>query len=144
MAYAMDDRVAVAAAYDDCGSSIEVAERFGCSESWVRCLIQHRREDGTLEPRSSARPDDQRTYDDADEQKIRALIRIKLDATLVQVAQTMGRHGHWKVISTIAAMPVRGIEASASFDGATDTELFVTFVRAAWVPTFVPGHTAFT
>jgi transposase len=38
-------------------------------------------------------------------------------------------HGHWKVISTIAAMTVRGIESSASFDGATDTELFLTFVR---------------
>jgi transposase len=44
-------------------------------------------------------------------------------------------HGHWKIISTIAAMSVRGIEASASFDGATDTELFVTFVREALVPT---------
>ena len=49
-------------------------------------------------------------------------------------------HGHWKVISTIAAMTVRGIEASASFDGATDTELFVTFVREALVPTLVPGQ----
>jgi transposase len=47
-------------------------------------------------------------------------------------------HGHWKVISTIAAMTVRGIEASASFDGATDTELFVTFVREALVPMLGP------
>ena len=36
-------------------------------------------------------------------------------------------HGHWKVLSTIAAMTVDGVVASASFDGATDTELFVTF-----------------
>ena len=49
-------------------------------------------------------------------------------------------HGHWKVISTIAAMTVRGIEASASFDGATDGELFVTFVREALVPMLVPGQ----
>jgi transposase len=49
-------------------------------------------------------------------------------------------HGHGKVISTIAAMTVRGIEASASFDGATDTELFVTFVREALVPMLVPGQ----
>jgi len=49
-------------------------------------------------------------------------------------------HGHWKVISTIAAMTVRGIQASASFDGATDTELFVTFVREALVPMLSPGQ----
>jgi len=49
-------------------------------------------------------------------------------------------HGHWKVISTIAAMSVRGIITSASFDGATDTELFVTFVRDALVPVLRPGQ----
>jgi transposase len=48
--------------------------------------------------------------------------------------------GHWKVIRTIAAMSLRGIEASASFDGATDTELFVTFVREALVPALQPGQ----
>jgi transposase len=49
-------------------------------------------------------------------------------------------HGHWKVISTIAAMTTRGIICSASFDGATDTELFVTFVREALVPMLSPGQ----
>jgi transposase len=49
-------------------------------------------------------------------------------------------HGHWKVLSTIAAMTVGGIVASGSFDGATDTELFVTFVREALVKVLVPGQ----
>jgi transposase len=49
-------------------------------------------------------------------------------------------HGHWKVISTIAAMTVQGMICSASFDGATDSELFVTFVREALVPTLKPGQ----
>jgi transposase len=49
-------------------------------------------------------------------------------------------HGHWKVISTIAALSTRGILCSASFDGATDTELFVTFVGQALVPTLRPGQ----
>ena len=49
-------------------------------------------------------------------------------------------HGHWKVISTIAAMTVSGIVASASFDGATDTELFVTFIREGLVPVLRPGQ----
>jgi transposase len=222
MAYSMDYRIAVARAYDECESSIEVADQFGCSESWVRRLIQQRRERGTLEPLSSARHDDQRTYDDADEQSIRELIELKPDATLREVAQalkkpvhpatvsrtltrvepaakkksthaaeqdrpdvklardrwfeqfadvrvdqlvfldefgatttmqrTHGRappgqrvlakvpHGHWKIISTIAALTTRGIAASVSFDGATDTELFVLFLREALLPTLVPGQ----
>jgi len=49
-------------------------------------------------------------------------------------------HGHWKMISTIAAMSIDGIVASGSFDGATDTELFVTFVREALVPMLKPGQ----
>jgi transposase len=49
-------------------------------------------------------------------------------------------HGHWKILSTIAAMSVDGIIASGSFDGATDTELFVTFVRLALVPMLKRGQ----
>jgi transposase len=49
-------------------------------------------------------------------------------------------HGHWKVVSTIAAMTSRGVLCSASFDGATDTELFVTFVRETLAPLLVPGQ----
>jgi transposase len=90
----MDFRRAVAVAYDQCGSSIEVAEQFGCSESWVRRLIQRSRETGTLEPRSSARKDDQRSYDDSDEQAIRELIQRKPDATLAEVAEALGKSAH--------------------------------------------------
>jgi transposase len=49
-------------------------------------------------------------------------------------------HGHWKVVSTIAAMTSRGVLCSASFDGATDTELFLAFVRDALVPVLAPGR----
>lgn len=91
MAYSMDYRIAVARAYDDCRSSIEVAEQFGCSESWVRRLIQQRRQRGGLEPLSTARHDDQRSYDDADEAAIRELIKHKPDATLAEVAEAIGK-----------------------------------------------------
>lgn len=209
-------------AYDGCGSSIDVAEPFGCCESWVRRLIQNRRERGTLEPLTTARHDDQRSHDDADERAIRELIKHKPDATLAEVAEAIGKavhpgtvsrtlsrlnlprkkksthaaeqdrpdvkaardawferfadvrvnqlvfldefgatramqrtqgraapgervvtkvpHGHWKMIRTIAAMSVNGVLASGSFDGATDTELFVTFVREALVPALQPGQ----
>lgn len=91
MAYSMDFRQAVARAYDECGSSLEVAEVFGCSQSWVRRLIQHRRERQTLEPRSTARHTDLRHYQDADEQKIRELIRARPDATLAEVAEALAK-----------------------------------------------------
>jgi transposase len=49
-------------------------------------------------------------------------------------------HGHWKILSTIAAMTVRGISVSATFDGATDADTFVAFVREGLVPTLIPGQ----
>ena len=49
-------------------------------------------------------------------------------------------HGHWKVVSTIAALTVHGIRCGASFEGATDTDIFVTFVREGLVPVLVPGQ----
>jgi len=48
--------------------------------------------------------------------------------------------GHWKLLSTIAAMTCGGVVASASFDGATDSELFLAFVREALVPSLKPGQ----
>jgi len=99
MAYSTDFRQAVARAYDECDSSIEVAEQFGCSESWVRRLIQHRRERDTLEPRSTARKDDQRIYDDADEAAIRELIKARPDATLAEVAEALGKPAHACTVS---------------------------------------------
>jgi transposase len=99
MPYSMDFRRAVARAYDDCGSSIEVAEQFNCSQSWVRRLIQQRRERGTLEPRSTARHDDQRSFDDADEEMIRKLIKHKPDATLEEVAEALSKKVHVSTVS---------------------------------------------
>ena len=49
-------------------------------------------------------------------------------------------HGHWKILSTIAAMTVRGMTASATFDGATDADTFVAFVREGLVPTLAAGQ----
>jgi transposase len=99
MAYSMDYRRAVVRAYDEVGSSIEVAEQFGCSESWVRRLVQRRRERGTLEPGRSARHDDQRAYGDEDERTIRELIKSKPDATLAEVAGALGKPAHPGTVS---------------------------------------------
>lgn len=49
-------------------------------------------------------------------------------------------HGHWKIISTIAAMNASGIFTACSFDGATDTEMFVAFVGAFLAPRLTAGQ----
>jgi transposase len=49
-------------------------------------------------------------------------------------------HGHWKILSTIAALDVNGIRTACCFDGATDTEMFVAFVQTFLVPTLKPGQ----
>ncbi len=89
MAYSMEFRLAVAAAHDECGSSTEVAEQFGCSASWVRRLMQREREDGSLEPRPQRRPDNRR-LDPQDLQKLAALIDERPDQTLAELAAALG------------------------------------------------------
>jgi transposase len=91
MPYSMDFRERVARAHAESGSSAEVAETFGCSASWVRRLVQRVRESGSLAPRSTARTDDQRAYNDADEAAIRGLIKRRPDATLAEVAAAIGK-----------------------------------------------------
>jgi transposase len=49
-------------------------------------------------------------------------------------------HGHWKIISTIAALTASGILTGCSFDGATDTDMFLTFIRHFLVPKLRPGQ----
>ncbi len=89
MAYPIEFRVLVAEAYDECGSSIEVAEQYNCSESWVRRLIQRRQATGSLEPLTPKRPDT-RKLDDDDLARLRGLIADKPDMTLGELAEALG------------------------------------------------------
>jgi transposase len=49
-------------------------------------------------------------------------------------------HGHWKMLSTIAAMNTSGILAAGTFDGAVDEDIFVAFVRQCLVPQLKAGQ----
>jgi transposase len=49
-------------------------------------------------------------------------------------------HGHWKMLSTIAAMDVSGILAAGTFDAAVDEETFLGFVGQCLVPRLRPGR----
>ena len=90
----MDFRRAALQLHESSGSSKEVADELGCSESWVRRLTQQFDERGTLEPRSTARLKSPRAYDDADDAKIRELIAKKPDATLAEVVEAIGKPVH--------------------------------------------------
>jgi transposase len=84
----MEFREAVARAYDECGSSIEVAEQFNCSESWVRRLIQRRRETGSLAPRPLQLPNNHK-LNEKDLKRLQELIRRTPDMTLAELATAL-------------------------------------------------------
>lgn len=88
MAFSMEFRRAVAKAHDECGSSEEVAEQFGCCESWVRRLIQRRRETGSLEPRPPKLPDNSKLKE-KELQQLQELIASKPDMTLGELAEKL-------------------------------------------------------
>ena len=90
MAYSIEFRRAVAAAYEDSESSAEVAERFACSESWVRRLIQRQRETGSLEPRPPRLPNNFK-LDDVELAELGALIAAKPDMTLEELAAALSK-----------------------------------------------------
>lgn len=221
MTYSMDFRRAVAKAYDRCRSSAEVAEQFDCSESWVRRLIQRRRETGSLAPRPMKLPNNNKLNEE-DLEQLLSLIRQTPDMTLAELAAALDHkvsvptiwratkslglslkkkslhaaeqdrpdvkeardawfeqfagtklnqlvfldefgaatnmtrrfargkkgerivckapHGHWKMLSTIAALGIDGIVTACTFDGATDTEMFVAFVEQFLIPKLKPGQ----
>lgn len=49
-------------------------------------------------------------------------------------------HGHWKMLSTIAAMNTSGIVAAGTFEEAVDEDTFVAFVEQCLVPKLTPGQ----
>lgn len=49
-------------------------------------------------------------------------------------------HGHWKLLTVIAAMTLRGVQAAMTIDAATDTDVFGAFIEQVLVPTLRPGQ----
>ena len=49
-------------------------------------------------------------------------------------------HGHWKVLSTIAAMTTCGMLTGCTFDAAIDSEMFLAFVEQMLLPQLRPGQ----
>jgi transposase len=49
-------------------------------------------------------------------------------------------HGHWKVLTTIGALTLRGILTAVTVDAATDSEIFRSFVTDALRPVLREEH----
>ena len=49
-------------------------------------------------------------------------------------------HGHWKTISTVAAMTTAGMLTAVAFDGPANTESFVGFIEQFLVPQLKAGQ----
>jgi transposase len=83
----MDLRERVVAACDEgIDTHTEIAERFSVSTSWLRRLLQRRRENGSIEPRPHG--GGQKPAFDADgTERLRAAVASRPDATLRELAQ---------------------------------------------------------
>lgn len=89
-AYSMDLRERVVAACDEgIDSRAEIAERFAVSESWVRRLLQRRRETGSIapRPRGGGRPP---AFGGEAAERLREAVAASPDATLRELAAATG------------------------------------------------------
>lgn len=85
--YSMDLRQRVVAACDEgLETRVEIAERFSVSESWIRRLLQRRRESGSIAPKphGGGQPP---AFDTQAAQRLRRAVAATPDATLKELAQ---------------------------------------------------------
>ena len=85
--YSMDLRQRVVAACDDgLETRAEIAERFSVSESWIRRLLQRRRESGSIAPKphGGGQP---LAFDDQAAERLRRAVAATPDATLEELAK---------------------------------------------------------
>lgn len=89
-AYSMDLRERVAAACDEgIDTRAEIAERFTVSPSWIRRLLQRRRDTGSLAPKPH-RGGHPPAFDAEAAQRLRDAVKADPDATLKELAEVTG------------------------------------------------------
>lgn len=91
--YWMDLRERVVAACDEgVDTRAEIAERFSVSESWIRRLLQRRRESGSIAPRphGGGQPP---AFAGESAERLRAAVASDPDASLRQLAAAAGVAG---------------------------------------------------
>ena len=89
-AYSMDLRQRVVAACDEgLDTHVEIAERFAVSQSWIRRLLQRRRDTGSIAPaphRGGRAP----AYDTQASERLLRAVAEDPDATLRELAAAAG------------------------------------------------------
>ena len=89
-AYSMDLRARVVAACDEgLDTRGEIAERFSVSESWIRRLLQRRRQAGSIAPRPHAGGQPP-AFDTGAAERLRAAVAADPGATLRELAAACG------------------------------------------------------
>src|SRR6478736_5799762 len=89
-AYSMDLRERVVAACDEgTDTRAEVAERFSVSQSWIRRLLQRRRDTGSIAPKphGGGQPP---AFDAEAAERLRGASEAEPDATLEELAEASG------------------------------------------------------
>lgn len=85
-AYSQDVRDKIFSAVDRGKAKSEIADMFSVSESWVRRLVQRRRELGETAPR----PMGGKRFEKIDRAKLADLVAARPDATLHELRQDLG------------------------------------------------------
>jgi transposase len=52
-------------------------------------------------------------------------------------------HGHWQVLTILGALTTKGVQASMTIEAATDTSIFLAFIKQILAPTLRPGQVVF-
>jgi len=86
--YSMDLRKRVARAWDADPDADAIAAKYEVSRAWVHRLIQRRRETGSLAPRKQTQFR-RCALNAAQQSKLRALITVQPDATLVELRDAL-------------------------------------------------------
>jgi transposase len=68
------------------------------------------------------------------------MIRTRGRCLIGQRLRVSVPHGHWKVLTTIGALTLRGILTAVTVDAPTDSEIFRSFVTDALRPVLRKGH----
>jgi transposase len=89
-AYSLDLRSRVLEAVDAGQRRDEIAGRFTVSLSWIRRLLQRRRETGSIEAKPHHRCGPKPALEEADLQRLRELVVQQRDATLTELRDRLG------------------------------------------------------
>ena len=89
-AYSMDLRERVVAACDEgIDTRPEIAERFSVSQSWIRRLLQRRRERGSIAPKPHS-GGQKPAFDAEGRERLRQAVAERPDATLAELRDAVG------------------------------------------------------